>query len=472
MRVNLFLLSLSLFIVQNLSAMPIDWTGGLSFDTNILANARGTGDDCTAANGSMCPGNDDDNARFQSYVFKLQPNLIVNDSATIKGEISTGTIRGGFLGDGASGTTPGAVSDSYYAQTSGAQSLTINQLFVELYSDTALFKVGTYAKEFGLGAMINAGEGDFDRFFSQYSGLEAEFRLGKIAIRPLWSKVNSPAFSDSARVNNGKYDIVEMAISAEYEDTNNNFRAGVYYGQREVDPNTNLFGNVGNVSSNLIDVYVEKEWKSARVGLEVPMLTGQAGTLYGSSSEIDFDSRAVILEADWYYTPAWTFGLRAGQVNGEDGQSKFEALYLHPNYKIAELMFNYNLAGFQQTSENIFDESITNSTYYAFDAYYKGETWSWQFLVAMATANETADQGSTFYDHNRNSYQTALAKQDSDLGLEFDLAFDYEWAPNIFVHGYVAYWQVGDYYAFLNDASNKLDMDAITATGARVSVRF
>jgi hypothetical protein len=91
----------------------------------------------------------------------------------------------------------------------------------------------------------------------------------------------------------------------------------------------------------------------------------------------------------------------------------------------------------------------------------------------MATANEVAKSGASFFDHDKAAYVTsnANADQDSNLGMEFDAAFDYEWSPSIVVTGYVAHYQVGDYYAFTNSAT-ELSVGDVTATGFKLNIGF
>ena len=145
---------------------------------------------------------------------------------------------------------------------------------------------------------------------------------------------------------------------------------------------------------------------------------------------------------------------------------------IHPNYKIAEIMFNYNLAGFQEKDENIFNASVVNTNYARLFAHYSNDAWSWRFDLIMATANEVAKSGASFYDHDKAAYvTTAGADQDSNLGMEFDAAFDYEWSPSIVVTGYVAHYQVGDYYAFTN-SSTPLSLGDVTATGFKLNIGF
>ena len=84
-------------------ASPIDWKGSFAFDSYIMNDVRRTSEDCTTADGSQCINNEENNARFQTMILRLNPNIIVNDALTIKGELSTGSgasgVRGSRLGE-------------------------------------------------------------------------------------------------------------------------------------------------------------------------------------------------------------------------------------------------------------------------------------------------------------------------------------------------------------------------------------
>lgn len=448
-------------------ALPIDWNGTLGFDQNIIKNARGTTDDCSYTSGTdfgECISNDGQNARYQSMLLKLQPTIIVNDSTSIKGEISTGSIRGGYLGQNVEG------SSSYFAQSSTGSTLNINQFYVELYADTALFRVGKFAKNYGLGAVTNSGKGKWDRFFSAYDGFEAEFKLGNFNLIAAMAKIDTP---DTQGQHSGKYDANETSVVAMYDNSNKNLKAGIYYAQREVSSNSDLNGaNVGSQEVTLIDVFFEKSWGDFNLAMEIPMLSGDVGKVYGSTDSQDFEAKAYILESSYQINPKWKLGLNAGMVSGSDNdQSKQEAMYLHPNYQVAEIMFKYNLQGFQSGTDNIFKSSIVNTNYAKFYANYKNDAWGWRMAVIMAKANEVAKNGSEYFDHRAKKYTTASADQDDDLGIEYDIAFDYEWSPSIMVTGYLGYYQVGDYYAFTN-TSTELSVDNITASGFRLNIQF
>lgn len=462
--IKYFLFTLVL-IGQGAYALPIDWNGTIGFDSNIITNARRTTDSCPGGTGTYCLTEDNQNVRYQSFIFRLNPTVVINDSAAVKGELSTGSLRGGFAGSDTE-----AESDSYYAQsTDGSANLTANQLYLELYADTALYRFGKYSKSFGLGGFINKGNNAWDRFFSLYDGFEAEFKLGKFTLTPLYSRISSPA---NGGRNNGKYDVLETAISGVYADPNKSFEFGIYYGIREAETNSDLYGaNTGPNSVTLIDVYFKKDWENFGIAFEVPMLSGDVGTTYGTTSDEDIDTNAYIFESYYKLNSKWKLGLDAGSVKGEDGVDEFNGMYLHPNYQIAEIMFRYNLSGFQTNNSNPFNSSINNANYAKFYTKYESDEWTWNIAFIMAQANEVATNGEEFYNHETNTFATASDDQDEDMGYEFDISFDYEWNPNIFLTGFLGYYQVGDFYSYTNSGDN-VGVENITASGFRLSVNF
>jgi hypothetical protein len=110
--VRWFSLLLAFFIstlsINYAMALPIDWSGVFGADTHMLSNTCKSADDITkpvgARNGTQGITSDC-NASFQTYVFKLNPQIIVNDAVTLKGELSSGYTRGGFAGDNPNGNS-------------------------------------------------------------------------------------------------------------------------------------------------------------------------------------------------------------------------------------------------------------------------------------------------------------------------------------------------------------------------------
>ena len=445
------------------NASPIDWNGSLAFDTNIIKDVRRTGDDCTVANGSQCINPDENNARYQSMVLKLNPNLIINDGVTIKGELSTGgnnRARTVQLGESTNYDSKGG---AYYAQTTSSN-LTVNQIYAELYADTALYRVGRFSKDWGLGAVINDGDQKFDRFFSGYEGIEAQLKLGNFHLTPMWAKLHTSGNP------NGKYDSYETSIAALYDNANRNLKVGVYYAIREVESNDTLHGT-GSQNVNLIDVFISKKFGDFSFALEVPMMSGEVNNLYGTG-DADIDTNAYILETAYQLNPKWKVGLNGGIVKGDDGESNsFEGMYLHPNYKVSNILFMYNYNGFMDSTYDIYNASMVNTTYAQLYAHYNLDEWAWKLSAMWAKANAVAEEGKDFYDHDKKAIVTAIEDQSDDLGTELNIGFDYKWNPNTTFSAHLAYHLVGSYYSFSND-SDDLSTTNVMSTGMQLSIEF
>lgn len=447
-------------------AVPADWTGSLAFDTQIIKDFRRTSDNCDASKDGECVTAEEDNARFQTMILKLNPNIIVNDGVTIKGELTTGSTRTSNLGDATTvqDSNNNRSGGSYFAQTTSS-TMNVNQLYAELYADTALYKIGRFSRHFALGAVVNSGTQATDRFFSGYEGIEAGLKLGNFHLTPMWAKLHTDSNP------NGRYDAYETSVEALYDNPNRNMKFGVYYGQREVESNNTLYGS-GPQNVTIIDVYFSKSWEKFSFDLEIPMLSGEIKNTY-NTGDADFDTNAYILETKYQLSNNWKVGVNAGMVKGDDGEtSSFEGMYLHPNYQIGEIMFRYNYHGFNDSSNyDVFNSSVVNANYAKlFFDYEKGE-WRWKLSVLWAKANQVAETGKTYYNHTKKKSATATADQADDLGYEFDIAFEYQWNPAVKFSGFLAYHMVGDFYKFSND-TEEIETTNVMASGMRLSVSF
>jgi hypothetical protein len=456
------ILIVTILSTSGANAIPVDWKGSLAFDTNIIKDFRRTADDCTDTLGE-CINNEESNARFQSMTVKLNPQFIVNDGVTIFSELSTGSVRTSNLGEDTTANSGGA----YYAQSTSS-SLDVNQLYAELYADTALYRVGRFAKHYGLGAVINSGKNANDKFYSGYEGFEMQLKLGNFHLTPMWAKLHTAA---DAKTPSGRYDAYETSVTALYDNPNKNLKVGVLYSQKEVQANSTLHNGTNSHNVTLIDVFMEQKFENFSVALEIPMLSGEVGGTYGTG-DADFDTNAYILESVYKANNKWNIGLNAGIVKGDEGDStSFEGMYLHPNYQVGEVMFKYNYRGFTDNTKNVYDSSIVNTTYAQLFAHYTKGEWTWKLSALWAKANQTAETGKKFYDHSRMAEVTATQDQSDDMGYELDVSFDYRWNPSVTYTGYLGYHFVGDYYAF-SDSTEELDLNNVMASGMRLSVSF
>jgi hypothetical protein len=488
---TLFISALS---INSAWALPIDWTGAFGVDTHMINNTCRTSDNVpakftgatrnAATRGTQGISGDCD-ASFQSYIFKLNPQIIVNDGVTLKGELSSGYARGGFAGGDSTNTGAGnteAASDAYsFATPAQNSSLNVNQMYMELYADTALIKLGRFAKGYGLGVMYDTGSDAWDRFFTMYDGVEAEMKIGNFSLIPYYAKISSTDTNNKAQPN-GTADVREMGVVAKYDNKNRDFVASLLYSKRSSETRNNLYNANspttdtvtarGKTSVTIIDPYVSKKWNKFKIAAEAPIIQGDYGNVYqDGTGNSKIAANAYIIEAKYDLNPKWDVGANIGQVSGDKGSSqKFEAAYLHPNYQVADLMFRYHYSSFSEGQKNIFDNSITNTRYYRMNVNYKTDKWTWKGAFILASAMSGAKTGRSYH-HEENYSFTSTQKQKTDLGYELDFGFDYRWNPNVTIGAYYGYWKVGDYYSFSN-TSSKLGLANVHGGGLRATLEF
>ncbi len=502
MTVRRFRLISSLFIstlsINSALALPIDWSGVFGVDSHLINNTCRTQDDVGDKfdpTGVRIPGTEgtqgitgDCDANFQTYIFKLNPQIIVNDGVTLKGELSTGHTRGGFAGDNSANNQDASGNNSYFFTTPAQRStLNINQMYMELYADTALVKLGRMSKHYGLGIVFDNGSDAWDRFFTMYDGVQAEMKIGNFGLTPYWAKLSSYNDDDTSGTSVGAkpaggWDVREMGVTASYDNKNRDLIVSVLYGKRFSERKNSLYNSDaddpatsddrGKTDVTIIEPYISKRWNKLKIEAEASLQTGDYGDVYGTGNNAKLTSNAYIVEAKYELNPKWDIGFTGGQVDGDNGDSdKFEALYLHPNYHVAELMFRYNYAAFSEGGRSIFDSSITNSRFYKFYGFYKTDKWTWKGSLIMAKALETADGIGEAYHHEEGYSYTDNAKQSNDLGFELDFGFDYRWNPNVIISWYYAYWKVGQYYAFTNGGDD-LALANVHGGGVKATLEF
>lgn len=471
---------LTLFLSSNVFALPIDWHGVLGFDTTSIDSFRRLeklGDDSNFMNANgggtqelPLGAGAKDNANFQTYVFRLQPNVIINDSATIKSEWTTGYGRGGRFGDASAQSSEQGFGNALYpyAFNDGNDSIIMNQLYAELFSDTATYIIGRHTAHYGLGVVYNDGQGAWDRFATIRDGITAKIKLSNFNIEPFWARVGSKGgLTKATRVR-------ELGVSLVYDSIERDMSFGLLYGTKDSspfnneyqqningtnpNPNTGTFTGtaLGKTNVKIIDVFFKKSFGMFDIGVEVPILSGEVGSVFGQDTK--YKAKAIIAESKFKASNNWSFGLNAGQVSGDDGNStSFDAMYLNPNYQIANLLFRYNLRAVSSQDGNIaynvFDSYVHNTMYAKAFASYHLEKWHWDFAVIWAKADQVAQLGKTAYNHTTNKTFTAAANQEDDLGTEIDINFKYLWNNEIHIGGGLGYLMTGDYYGFNNTTS-------------------
>ncbi len=467
-------------------AMPIDWHGVLGFDTTSIDNYRRIEkevDDSQSGNANgrgtqevpLGAGNHT-NANWQSALFRLEPTLIINDAATIGGEFSLGYARGRFLGDNNSQTLERGFGDALYPYqfSSGGETLALDKLFVELYSDVATYVLGRHSAHYGLGAVVNSGEGSWDRFSFTRDGISAKVKIGGIGIEAFWSRQGREnSLSKATRTR-------EMGVAVVYQNVERDLSFGLLHSVKQSAPfaldydltgdipipgssgsvdGEQAFASVGQTDTKLIDLFFRKKFGPLQLGVEIPIMSGHIGTLLNPDnptvSSVHYKAKAIIFESDLELNEQFKLGLDGGSVSGGDGSgTHFSAMYLNPNYQIANLLFRYNLRAIGNPDRpyprSVYDSYIHNATYLKLGLTYETGSWIWDAALIWARANEVANAGEFAYNHSTSKRFEANYGQSKNLGQEFDVNFRYLWNSEISVGGAFGLLFTGDYFAYTN----------------------
>lgn len=497
--------AVSALSINSAIALPIDWTGVFGVDTHLLNNVTRTKDTIPAkfdGNGKRNAEfgtqgiTGDAGATFQTYIFKLNPTMIVNDGVTLKGEFSSGYLRGGFAGDNATNGQNGTGGSYFFTSPAQRSGLNVNQMYMELYADTALIRIGRMSRHYGLGIVWDNGNDAWDRFFTMYDGIDAKMKIGNFSVTPYYAKISSyqndsTAARPAGARPSGGWDVRETGITAEYDNKARDLVVSVLYAKRFSEAKNSIYNNgvndpssttpvstsglraIGKTEVTVIEPYVSKRWNKFKVAAEASMQSGDYGDVYDDGEKSRLNATTYIAELKYDLNPKWDIGANLGQVSGDNGSSKkFEATYLHPNYHIADLMFRYSYPAFNEGGKSIFDSSITNAQFWKIYGNYKTDKWTWKGALVVANAMKTAKAGARGYHHEENYAFASTENQKKDYGYEIDLGFDYRWNPNVTISGYYGYWVVGDYYAYDNDPNTKISLQNVHGGGLRATLEF
>ncbi len=432
-------------------ALPIDWHGSFGVDSTLISDYRRlkSKTDLTSGNtGSqevaLHTGNKA-SLSWQSYVLRLAPTMVINDAATFFGELTTGYANGGFLGDSAQTDQAGANGGViYYHNQSRGSNVNIRKAYLELYSDTATYQIGRHTTEWALGAIYNDGNDVWDRHESSRDGITMKLKIGNFHIAPFWAKDANPGYTDATSAK-------QYGASLLYDNQERDIAFGILYAKKSNSANNTSFNTSGESNISITDLYLKKVWGKFDFGAELPLMSGDLKTANSDT----YSAKALLLQSNYRWTDSWTLGFDFGQVSGHDGAGKkFGALYLNPNYQIANLLFRYNMVAVSTPGTNsIYDSYITNARYFKIRSGFRSEKWSFDQALIFAQAMEVAKSGSSAWNHTKNNTFTAAANQDKNLGTEIDLNAKYQWNKEISIGTGLGYLITGDYFGFTNTAT-------------------
>lgn len=460
-------LPLSLAFVPALSyALAVDWHGSFGVDSTMITDYRRIESKTENAinDGSQevhLDTGSKDSLSFQSYIFKLSPDILINDTATLKFDLTTGPYYGGFLGDSAqtSTATSGDGGLFYYNQAKSA-ALNIKKLYLELNADTATYHIGRHSFHWGMGAMINNGNEDWDRHSYSRDGVTMFFKFNNFYVTPFWSGSSNDSTNGTGftRATDSK----EFGSAFLYDNKEKEVSFGAYYSKKTSNAFNQFYKNsdgsqlLGANNVKLLDLYYKQVKSRFTFTAEIPLLSGELGHVYDSTSVTTYSAKAALTSFAYQLNDSWNIAFDGGQVSGNTGvTSKFSAAYLNPNFQIANLLFRYNMSAVKVTTNasGIYDSYLTNARYYKLKAAYNAEKWSFDSSFILAKALETAAAGSSAFNHSNGKVFNALTTQSDDLGKEIDFNAKYKWNKEVSVGAGFAYLMTGDYFAYTNDVS-------------------
>ena len=465
-------------------ALPIDWHGTLGVDTNFLDNYRkikGDSDLTVSDDGSQAvtsAGGGHGNASFQSYIFRISPVIIINDAATIVGEFTTGYGQGGIVGDTSSQAKADDMGHALYPVIGSGNGQVVNKLYMELYSQSAKWVLGRHSFNWALGAVFSDGEREkWSRHTYTRDGVTMMMKLGNFKIDPFYAKQGS-----LGSLGKGSK-IAEYGVSVLYDNSERDLALGLMYAKKKSGPDSsNLHHKIEGTLFDLthsdvkiLDIYFKKVFSDLTLSVEVPIMDGEIGYLYNSNTtNAGYKAKAIIGESRYKLSESWTLGTDLGQISGADGnKSSFDAMYLHPNYQIANILFRYNvLAVADPDNYSIYDSYMTNARYLKFFAEYDSGKWNLNMAMIYAKAMETAKSGSDAYNHTKNRIFTANATQADDLGFEFDFNLNYKWNKEIQLGAALGYLKTGDYFSFSNSTTDILQAEDCLSILAKAMISF
>ena len=490
--VNFMFIVCFLTLSEVAHALPMDWHGVVGMDTTLIDNYRhiaqkeqnvlSTGTQEVA----LAPG-DHANASFQSYVFRLHPVIVINDAATFKGEIGTGYGRGGRLGDDSTTSLEGGFGNALYnINLSGNNTgLQLRQFYLDLYSDMATYTIGRQTSHWGLGAVHNNGEKAWDRHAHVRDGITMKIKLGNFRITPFWAKISSAdSLTRATRVREHGfsfyYDNIEQDIAFGLlysKKSNGSFNQSITAG-RASDPGTippTPPAPLGYTDVKLVDLYFKKTFGNFSFAVELPLLAGRLGDIYQGQGNTNYKARAFILESVMKMGVSWKVGIDWGKVSGDSGNTtSFDAMYLHPNYQIANILFRYNRRAVANPNTiNVYDSYITNAMYFKFHSEYASNKWNFRSALIIANADEVAKASSgVAFNHLTNKTFIPTVDQKDDLGFEIDLDLDYHWNTETTIGTSFGYLFSGDYFAYTNDPALSNQAENSFIFQLKTSVKF
>ncbi len=507
----LFLLVMG-WVASSASAMDLDWGGQFRTEAHWLNNPTMTNTynadpDRVGKGGYYIPGTGSNWAIFQPVFLRLKPKVIVNDNISIKSEFWVGDPIYGVYG---SGVPYGRDQRGFNSTYNRGSTISAQRFWGEYVSDIGTVQLGRAPMHWGLGLVWNNGDGLWDRYQSTGDTVRMVSKFGAFSFVPSYVKYSignslsgsclptSPLGGCTSVGYNPT--VSDYSVAIKYENLDEELEGGVNFIRRIAgaaqDPNGGLLGygdtkwasgdSAGRAVSmryNTFDLFARRKFSFVTLGAEVPIVMGMLG-------EKEYKTAAGALESQFKIGSAWEAFLKGGLAPGQPSggsldPNRWHAFYFNPNYRVALIMFNYQLANLggpntlnnpvnsASTLRSPYDNPITNAAYLNWGGSFRTDKWNFHTNWALATARETANgQGYFFNTWTRQNVANAGGqKQESWLGWEMDYGATFHWDESFVFGGDFGFFFPGSYYRFSN-TSKQNAVGFVFASVIKAGVNF
>lgn len=488
-------------------ALDLDWSGQFRAEAHWVTDYQmenSTGRDVGRyqKGGYYIPGGGSDEAHFQTLFMKLKPKVIVNDNIYLKSEWWVGDPVYGLFGNA---TPYPADQRQYYSTQTRGSTIQASRFWGELMSDVGTFQVGRAPMHYGLGIVWNSGDQVWDRYQSTGDMIRLVGKFGSFSFVPSvikYSMGNNIGGSCSYNSVTGLCDptaggggVSDYSLMIKYENPDEEMEGGVNFIKRIAGPGQDPAAGYRGITQpgatpassgmnfNTWDLYLRKKLGKLSIAGELPLTSGDIAGL-------EYKTFAVALETKYAPNDTWDFFVKGGHAPGQPNlntatASKYRAFYFHHNYKIALIMFNYQLANFagpnsvnnpnqsQASLASPFDNQITNANYINWGGAFNTEKWVFRTNWALASARESAEKNQAFFNSWEKRYYTNVpnTSQDTSLGWEMDYGTTFKWDDALQFMFDFGWYFPGDYYKFSN-AANPNNVSSVFASVFKVGVNF
>ena len=428
-------------------ALDLDWAGDFRAENHWVNNYRMNSDNPQPGTPQGYAVGGANKAQFQSLFFRLKPRVIVNDNVYLHSEWWFGSPAYGFFGDAG----PTQDRNSFNSTFSDGGSVTAQRFWAEVLTDVGNVHVGRAPLNWGLGLVWSAGDGLYDRFQSTGDLIRMVSKFGAFSFTPAAVKYSAGSTVSGSAVS-------DYAVALKYENPDEEFEGGVNFirrvggGLQSFDESTS-----GDVNMTTWDIFTRKKLGKVELAAESPIVTGKV-------SGVEYSTYALALEGRYAASDAWNFLVKAGHVPGQGGDAgKFRGYFLHPNYKLGLILFNYQFANFgtnnlgSGATRSVFNAPITNANYLHLGGDYSTSKWQFRGSWTYAQARETAGTTGSFYNQWTRRFETAGAgvpnAQSSSLGWELDAGATLKWDDHFEFKADAGLFVPGDFFKYTGTAT-------------------